>query len=242
MTFSIAISGITGYPTRDHRYDACLRFLKGAGKLEAQLGIKIGVYLADTSPPDIQAEFSGLATLVPCPDTSYTSKKIASLQAAVDSGATAIVITELEKDGLLVDLGRLCQPIFDDSADLVIPDRTPLSWASYPREMRETEGFALDQIAQFVGTRYDTMFGAFVMNRTLAPLFLSCQAKMWTWLHEPRLRFMKEHPDRVVGIPVNFLYPAAQKAAEEGNQAFHLKRLEQLDFSLIRPLKIIYGQ
>lgn len=44
-----------------------------------------------------------------------------------------------------------------------------------------------------------------------------------------------------MGIPVDFLYPADQKAAEEGNSAFHLKRLEQLWYSLIKPLKVVYG-
>ncbi len=230
----IAVSGITGYPTRDHRFEACLRFLHGARTLG------IPVYLADTSPEEIQVELGSLAMLVPCPDTSYTSKKIGALQAAVESGATAIIITELEKDGLLPYLEQLYQPILDGQADLVIPERTEVSWDSYPREF-QIERFALEQIRQFTGRYFDTMLGAFVIHYNLAPRFLNCREEMWTWLHIPRLEFIRDNPDRVLNIPIDFLYPADQKAAEEGDVTFHLKRLEQLGFSLIRPLQVVYG-
>lgn len=230
----IAVSGITGYPTRDHRFEACLRFLHGA----KMLGIP--VYLADTSPEEIRAELGSLAMLVPCPDTSYTGKKIVALQAAVESGATAIIITELEKDGLLPYLNGLCQPILEGLADLVIPKRTETSWDSYPREF-QIERFALEQIRQFTGHYFDTMLGAFVIHCDLAPRFLNCREELWTWLHVPRLEFIRDSPDRVLSIPIDFLYPADQKAAEEGNMTFHLKRLEQLGFSLIRPLQVVYG-
>lgn len=231
----IVVSGITDYPTRDHRFEACCRFLRGAQ------AIGVPVYLADTSPADIQAEFEALgAILILCSDTSYTGKKIASLQATFDGGAASILITEMEKDGLLPYLERLCQPILDGSADLVIPERTEVSWTSYPKEFA-IERFALEQIRQFTGHYLDTMLGTFVIHRDLAPRFLECREEMWTWLHVPRFQFIKEHLDRVVGIPVDFLYPADQKATEEGNPAFHLKRLEQLSFSLIRPLQVVYG-
>ena len=231
----IVVSGITSYPTRDHRFEACYRFLRGAK------AIGVPVYLADTSPADIQAEFEALgAILVLCSDTSYTGKKIASLQAAVNGGAASILITEMEKDGLLPYLERLCQPILDGSADLVIPERTEVSWASYPKEFA-IERFAIDQIRQFTGRYFDTMMGAFVIHRYLAPHFLKCREEMWTWLHVPRLEIIRDRPERVMGIPVDFLYPADQKTAEEGNPAFHLKRLEQLWYSLIRPLQIVYG-
>lgn len=231
----IAIAGITGYPTHDHRFASCLRFLAGAQ------ATNVPVFLADTSPPKLQAELVGLgATLVPCSDTSYTGKKIASLQAAFERGATAIFITEMEKDGLLPYLSNICGPILEGRADLVIPERTAASWASYPREF-EIERFALDQIRQFTGQYLDTMLGAFAIHGDLAPLFLACREEMWTWLHVPRLQFIKEHPERVVGVHVDFLYPPEQKAAEEGNIVFHLKRLEQLKYSLIRPLQVVYG-
>lgn len=175
----IVVSGITSYPTRDHRFEACYRFLRGAK------AIGVPVYLADTSPADIQAEFEALgAILVLCSDTSYTGKKIASLQAAVNGGAASILITEMEKDGLLPYLERLCQPILDGSADLVIPERTEVSWTSYPKEFA-IERFALDQIRQFTGRYFDTMMGAFVIHRDLAPRFLNCREEMWTWLHAP---------------------------------------------------------
>lgn len=231
----IVISGITGYPTRDHRFESCMRFLQGAQ------AVGVPVYLADTSPPEIQTELAELATLVPCPDTSYTGKKIASLQAAVESGATAILITEMEKDGLLPYLAAIARPILDGHTDLVIPERTAVSWVSYPSEMRQTERFALDQIRQFTGWYFDTMLGAFAIHRDLAPRFLACREAMWTWLHVPRFQFIKEHPERVMGILVDFLYPADQKKAEEGDPTFHLKRLEQLRYSLILPLQVVYG-
>lgn len=241
MGHQIAVTGITGYPSRDHRYLACMRFLGATLGLGTKLGFDIPVYLADTSPPDIRNWIAQLATLVACPDSSYTSKKIASLQAAVESGAQAIFTTEMEKDGLVPDLQRICQPILDGSADLVIPERTEVSWASYPREF-EIERFALEQIRQFTGHSFDTMLGAFAIHRDLASHFLNCQEEMWTWLHVPRFQFIRDRPDRVAGVPVDFLYPAEQKAAEERNPAFHLKRLEQLQYSLIRPLQVVYGE
>ena len=232
----IVISGITSYSdVNDQRFQSCLRFLEGAEALG------IPVYLADSSPHPIQEQLRArtLGGLVDG-SGSYTEKKIRSLRVAAEVGAEAIVITEMEKEGLLPYLEAICTPIHRGRADLVIPERTEASWASYPKEF-EIERFALAQIEQFTGRYLDTMLGAFVIRRSEAYRFLACQEEMWAWLHVPRFQMIREKPERVVGLPIDFLYPPEQREAEEGNPAFHLKRIGQLQYSLIRPLLAVYG-
>lgn len=230
----IVASGITHYDFTDQRFQSCLRFLEGTQALG------IPVYLADSSPHHIRQQLmertlGGVVHVT----GSYTEKKIRALEAALATGAKAIIITEMEKDGLVPYLEAICDPIHRDKADLVIPQRTDASWTSYPKEF-EIERFALEQIQWFTGQYLDTMLGAFAIHRDEAPRFLACQEPMWTWLHVPRFQMIQEKPDRVVGVPIDFLYSPAQREAEEGNPAFRLKRLEQLAYSLIRPLQVVY--
>lgn len=235
--FDIAVSGITHYPSTDEqRFRSCIRFLTLCREAS------IPTYVVDTSP-DAKVR-DGILNLVSggfwLTKAQYHEQKSAALSLAMNAGARAIVITEMEKDGLVVDVPSICQPILSGTADLVIPKRSVLSWATYPTEIRATEGFALDQIEAIAGHRWDTMFGAFAVSYLAAKSFLTCQEPMWSWLHRPRFEMIKRSPERVAEIELDFPYPPQQRATEEGNLAFHLKRLDQLRFTF-GPLVSVYS-
>lgn len=245
---TVVISGITDYGELDEqRFQSCLCFLKNANAEQ------IPVFLGDGSKNESvrSALVQAVGTrgcIVSQPGASYRERKILSLKAALkwareNSPSTkpaAILLTEMEKANLVSDIWPICQPILSDEADLVIPKRSTQSWASYPHEMTETEGFALDQIEAVTGYRWDTMFGPFAISVEVAHYFLNCDEEMWAWLHEPRFQILKTMPDRVTEVETNFQYPPEQRAAEEHNIRYRLKRLEQHPYTF-RPLAKIFA-
>jgi hypothetical protein len=230
----IVVSGITMYPdVNDQRFRSCARFLERARDADIQ------VYLVDASSnPLVTDRLRNLATRVEyIYGIEYHAKKASALAMAIQSGAEAVVITELEKDGLVPDLRRICQPILDGTADLVIPKRTSRSWLSYPKEMRETEARI---ITSRITASWDTLLGAFAISQNVTEHFIDCQELMWAWLHKPRFEIIRQLPDRTTEVEVDFIYPPEQKMAEEGNLVFHLKRLGQLKYTF-DPLIAVYG-
>jgi hypothetical protein len=234
---NIAVSGSTLYSDiRDKRFQTCMNFLR----LTNEAGIP--AFLADASPdPAVTEQLRSLATVVELRSAPFHAQKATALHQAYLSGAAALICTEFEKDDLVRYFQAICEPILSGTADLVIPKRSEKSWASYPREMQATEGFALDQIEKVTGRRWDTMFGPFAIHRDFATRFTNCSAPMWSWLHEPRFEMMRSRPHRIAEVEVDFEYPPQQCAVEEGNPAFHLKRLEQLSYTF-GPLVAVYGK
>lgn len=243
MSFSknkpIAVFGSTLYndPT-DQRYRSCCRFL------EAAKAVGLPVFLGDASPdPTIAAHLVSMATgVVRLPHiTPMEVQKAAAMTLAWESGANYLAHSELEKDDLVSFFSAAPSAMEEADAVMAIPCRSAQSWESFPGEMREIEGFALDMIEKLTGFRWDLVFGPFAVHRNMYEVyFRGCRSPKWEWLHRPRLEIINAWRRRVISVPTDFIYPAVQKQAEEGSREFLVKRIAQLPY-LTNPLIDVFG-
>lgn len=237
----IAVFGSTLYhdPT-DQRFLSCCRFL------EAAKAIGLPVFLGDASPnPTVAAHLVSRATGVVHlpPIAPMEVQKAAAMELAWGSGAKYLAHTELEKDDLVNFFSAVPSTMEKADAVMTIPCRSAKSWESFPVEMREIEGFALDLVEKLTGFRWDLVFGPFAVHRDMyTSYFRECRSSKWEWLHRPRLEIINaysHHANGVISVSSDFCYPVSQKNAEEGNRAFLVKRITQLQY-LTNPLTDIF--
>ena len=170
------------------------------------------------------------------------------MQYALEQGGDngTYVWTEFEKHPFLID-SRGRSPLLDvasivnqDNADCVIPRRID-ELKSYPAQQRAEEVAGnltvMDHLREHFGPEVpylDFWIGPRAMNSEVAEKLVSYDGTLngnahdqWESIFAPIWKAMSDG-DRVVGSPVNFVYPAEQKEFEEGNATFSSKRNEQL--------------
>lgn len=140
-----------------------------------------------------------------------------------------------EKVDLVRSIPKIVAPIERGEADIVIPERTPLSWASYPAFQVESEKAANAVYAEVTGNAFDVTFGPVAFSLKMLPLFAVCNPKERygasdTYIqHIAPLEAMAGGA-RVASVPVDFFYPAAQRAEEEAaSEAMREKRQRQFE-------------
>ncbi len=151
-----------------------------------------------------------------------------AIEHAVNSGFTTIVYTELEKKGFIPDIPKLCQPIEEGQASIVIPHRKDLS--SYPEFQQHVESLGNEFWRELTGLKLDLFFGPRIFSSRVAGYFLNYKGEYgdtWDSIFIPILRaFLNK--ETICSSPTSFNYPENQKVHEAGSFIYLKKRITQL--------------
>ncbi len=142
---------------------------------------------------------------------------------------TVYIWLEPEKYTIVSLLERLIEPIQDGRVDITIPDRGDL--ASYPEEQRHAELFGNEAFRLLTGHSLDMWSGVRVMNREALQYFLDYEGEygnLWDQHFVPVIRAIAFGLE-VLSVPVDYVHPPEQTAAEAADPEMILKRLKQLD-------------
>ena len=163
---------------------------------------------------------------------SMGKSKRQALKLACSGGRKVILWTEPEKTCLPNQLYKIAEPILNNSAEIIIPDRRPL--CTYPISQQYAENLGNAYWKEVTGTDLDIYGGVRVIkNKTEAiSNFLNYKGKygdLWEGLYVPVIQTIIAKKERVVGIKIDYIHPKVQTEIEEGNPRFTEKRLAQLN-------------
>lgn len=175
----------------------------------------------------------------------------AALACAIEKFGTggAVLYTEPEKVGLVRFAAKICAPLLEETAAVVVPRRTKDAFLrAYPVEQYHSESFgslSLDIAAREAGLTglpegLDWFFGPFACQRVHASQWLQFSATDWTAQIVPFVQLAAEGEALAI-VEVAYEHPEAQKADEEGKGIWAKKRLVQLNAILPR-LEQIFGE
>ena len=149
-----------------------------------------------------------------------------------------ILWLEPEKDDLILYVEKICTPILNGVAEVVVPFRTDHSWLSYPDHQRNSEGEGLRAFAELTGRDdLDVYFGPVACSEQAAISYVLTpdpRAEGIADTYVPQYIATRALADGLTGsvvpVPVDFLYPLEQKREEESNllEAMLQKRADQL--------------
>jgi len=137
-----------------------------------------------------------------------------------------VIWLEPEKTDLIRFVPRIIKPIIDNKADVVIPSRSPKSWASYPVFQQTSEQDAnrvYEQVTQRRG--FDPMFGpvafraTFLLTHFVHPFSPDTYIQHFIPMLVPN--------NRVASVETDFIYPPEQKKSEDNDEKMTRKREEQ---------------
>ncbi len=151
------------------------------------------------------------------------------LKAGLDTTAEVVIWIEPEKYPVVPLLDSCSEMILSGSYDFVLPARYNLD--GYPRYQALSEHRAMWSIGRLTGRPdLDWMFGPRVMSRRGVELMMTYTGQAggdsWHILVVPILWALARNM-RVGSRFVNYVHPAEQSAAEEGDEAMDRKRDEQ---------------
>ena len=137
-----------------------------------------------------------------------------------DAGLPDVFVwLEPEREDLVRWLPMIAKPIQDGEADIVIPERTETSWASYPAFQIESEQTVNQVYAAVTGRRDDMTFGPLAFPFALSSLFGDCNPERYggydTYIQQIAAMEAMARGCRVWSVPVDFIYPPEQKQEEE---------------------------
>lgn len=155
---------------------------------------------------------------------------------ALGEGYPAVLAVEAEKD-LAAFVPDILRPILAGKADIVVPERSEAGFESYPEFQRTSEVAANKVFKDATNFPCDIFFGpiAFRPEAEIAGYFL---APSWMKYGFPNtytqhLAVLKALHDRrrVANVRIEFRYPQAQRAEEEGilNDEMLKKRRDQFE-------------
>jgi len=155
-----------------------------------------------------------------------------ALELACNGGRKVVLWTEPEKTCLPSQLYKLVEPILDNSAEIVIPDRRPLS--TYPISQQHAENLGNAYWKEVTGTDLDIYVGTrIIKNKSSAMLnFLDYEGKygdLWDGLYAPVIQTILKDKTKVIGVKIDYIHPKVQTNIEEGDPEFTKKRLAQLN-------------
>lgn len=157
------------------------------------------------------------------------SRRQAMRAAGTLAGADGVVAwIEPEKAPLIGNL-KPALGFFDRAADLVVPARTQVGFASYPPEQIWAEWIGNLTFAQIAGVKLDAWFGPKIMGPRALRHFLAypgIYGDEWESLLVPVLSCIKEGLT-VASAQVSYMHPPEQTASER-TFVMTMKRIEQL--------------
>jgi hypothetical protein len=156
-----------------------------------------------------------------------------ALELACEEGRKIVLWTEPEKNCIPSQLYKLVEPVLNNSVDIVIPDRRPLS--TYPISQQYAENFGNSYWKEITNTDLDMWGGVRVIanNTDAMSNFLNYKGEygdLWDGAYVPVIQTIVEQgKTRVMGIKIDYVHPEKQRRIEEGNPDFTNKRLSQLN-------------
>lgn len=142
---------------------------------------------------------------------------------------------EPEKGDIIRHIPALFAPIEAGEADIVLPARTDVGFASYPAAQATSEKAANAVFAEVTGKELDVMVGPVMVRKEMLPIFAACNPTQYgaadTYIQQIALMEAMHQGARVASVPIDFFYPAAQRHEEETvlADAMFVKRQRQFD-------------
>lgn len=128
--------------------------------------------------------------------------------------------TEPEKDDLIRLIPQIVAPLRAEEADIVVVGRTEASWRTCPVLQSESERRANAIYREATGLDLDVFRGPVAFNRRSLPFFAACDPMKYgaTTGYIQHIAPLEAHANglTVAGVNVDFFYPLAQRAEEEG--------------------------
>ena len=221
------IATMTFYKSIDMRAGLALRMAREARKH----GYKL-IAVDGGSPMEFIAALEGFgATLHPQKGKGLgpAHRQLFTL-AAEDAGEDGIVDwVEAEKWPLVAELWGINRPILDNEADLVMPGRTEVAWASYPPAQMHQEKFCnLVMKSMFPTIDADWFWGPFAANQAAIRHFIEYDGEGYNGRSVPKIHAIAAGL-RITGVTVNYLHPPEQTREETGNLFYDLRRVKQVE-------------
>lgn len=230
MQHRIAVATRTRYTDQtDVRYGLVMRML-------TMLNFhQYPAVLVDNSPPNIHEVFRKCGDNIFVLDTNESETMgmklrrsiTMALQLAGDKGAVAYV--DPEKFPMVPYLPRLCAPILNGEADIVIGERESLD--SYPPIQQWFERIGNTFFGAYTGLACDAWFGVRAFNAKGAAPFLDydgAYGDQWDSAFTPLVRAIAQGL-KIITVKVPYAHPAMQTGAEEHDVHMHEKRRTQLN-------------
>ncbi len=150
-----------------------------------------------------------------------------AIRIALDTQKPYIIGLEAEKFDFLKSIPICLDALVKTDSDISIPQRK--STASYPKAQRYLEKFVRVFFRELTGIDIDIFFGPKIWKRDMSDYFLDYNpdyGDIWHNLVVPVVDMI--HGKKRITTPiVDFTYPQQQRAQEEHDIQFYLKRLEQ---------------
>ena len=237
----IVVTTATFYTEADSR-----RFELALALVRESVAAGLPIVIADDSPsPDIATRLKEEGAIVlEEGGKAHGGGKGGGVRAALSHAVAtfgedgAVLFLEPEKCGLVKFAARICVPLLDKTASVVVPRRMQESFArTYPAEQFHSESFgclALDVAARearlALPPGLDWFFGPFAAQRARAVVeaWLVFAATDWTAQIVPFVK-LAANGHTIVIADVDYEHPAVQKADEEGDGKWVRKRLSQLN-------------
>ncbi|MEK7554900.1 MAG: hypothetical protein AAB518_02880 [Patescibacteria group bacterium] len=140
---------------------------------------------------------------------------------AEDTNNDFFLWNEPEKDDLNRFIPEIIAPIVSGVADIVIVGRTEVSWRSCPVLQATSERRANEIYAEVTGLKgFDPMRGPVAFNRMALPYFAKCDPTKYgsNTGYIQHVAPLEAYIDglKLAHVEVDFFYPLAQRAEEEG--------------------------
>ena len=135
---------------------------------------------------------------------------------------------EPEKGDYIQELWKTALPIIEGKADMVIPDRRPLS--GYPVDQKYAEDLGNLFWKDLTGVDLDMWSGPRTWRRDLSIYFTEYNGEYgdkWDSTFIPVMNAVLDRK-RVIGVKINYIHPPDQAKVEERDINFHRKRIHQL--------------
>ncbi len=172
-----------------------------------------------------------------------------AVEVAKDRKSPIFVWLEPEKGNLIPWIPKIVNPIVEGRADVVIPTRTPKSWASYPAFQQESETKGNQEVAKLYGrVDLDVFFGPVASTAAAAQLVIGSNPNaeglgMDTYVPQLLASWaLRRQIEKVISVDVDFIYPETQRKLEETAQSaeFIQKRVMQLQ-TVVTAHRKIFG-
>ncbi|MDP1706571.1 MAG: hypothetical protein Q8L36_02010 [bacterium] len=211
-----------------------LRFHLACQTIGNAIGSGYQVVVVDGSPnPQIAESFRRIgANVWDQEGSTMGASRREAFSIAKGFNPDIVVWIEPEKVDLIRHIDQLTLPIVIGSADVVLMQRTLISWHSYPEFQQESEVQANGTFFQQTGKRLDIMSGPIAFRRDALDIFANCNPDSFggfdTYIQH--IAVMKAMNDgfRVSETPIDFLYPLAQRLEDEASPEMATKRRHQL--------------
>lgn len=164
------------------------------------------------------------------PTMGASRREVFSIAKGFDSDI--IIWTEPEKNDLIRHIDQLILPIMIGSTDIVPIQRSLKSWDSYPEFQRKSERRANEIFFELTGRKIDIMSGPIAFRRDALDIFVNCNPSLYggfdSYIQHVAVMEAMDAGFRTGDFLIDFLYPLAQRLADESSPEMEKKRQDQL--------------